>query len=70
MGGHLGRWFCWVVSVPVLLYEFKGVVEVLDRFPGVVCSLIAFPVDQEFVPVVLAAVVEYLLCFLFLCIVD
>jgi len=59
-----------VVSVPVFLYEFQGVVEVLDRFPGGVCSLIAFPVDQEFVPVVLAAVVAYLLYFLFFCIVD
>jgi len=70
VGGDLGCGFCWVVSVPVFLYEFQGVVEVLDRFPGVVCSLIAFPVDQEFVPVVLAAVVEYLLCFPFFCIVD
>jgi len=70
VGGDLGRGFCWVVSVPVFLYEFQGVVEVLDRFPGVVCSLIAFPVNQEFVPIVLAAVVEYLLCFLFFCIVD
>jgi len=52
------------------LYEFQGVVEVLDRFPGVICSLIAFPVNQEFVPVVLVAVVEYRLCFPFLCIVD
>ena len=70
VGGDLGRRFCWVVSVPVFLYEFPGVVEVLDRFPGVVCSLIAFPVNQEFVPVVLAAVVEYLLSFPFFCIVD
>ena len=70
MGGDLGRRFCWGVSVPVFLYEFQGVVEVLDRFPGVVCSLIAFPVNQKFVPRVLVAVVEYLLCFLFLCIVD
>jgi len=46
------------------------VVEVLDRFRGVVFSLIAFPVNQEFVPIVLAAVVEYLLCFPFFCIVD
>ena len=45
-------------------------VEVLDTFPGVVCSLIAFPVNHEFVPVVLAAVVEYLLCFSFFAIVD
>jgi len=44
--------------------------EVLDRFPGVVCSLIAFPVNQEFVPVVLAAVVKYLLRFPFFWIVD
>ena len=70
MGGDLGRWFFLVVSVPVFLYEFQGVVEVLDRFPGVVSSLIAFPVNQEFVPVVLAALVEYLLCFPFFCIVD
>ena len=53
MGGDLGRRFCWVVSVPVFVYEFQGVVEVLDRFPGVVSSLIAFPVNQEFVPRVL-----------------
>jgi len=70
VGGNLGCWFCWVVSVPVFLYEFQGVVEVLDRFPGVVSSLIAFPVIQEFVPVVLAAVVEYLLFFPFFRIVD
>jgi len=70
VGGDLGCWFCLVVSVPVFLYEFQGVVEVLDRFPGVVCSLLAFPVNQEFVPVVLAAVVEYQLSFPFFCIVD
>ena len=70
VGGDLGRRFCWVVGVPVFLYEFQGVVEVLDRFSGVVSSLIAFPVDQEFVPVVLAAVVEYLLCFPFFSIVN
>jgi len=70
VGGDLGRRFCWVISIPVFRYEFQGVVEVLDRFSGVVCSLIAFPVNQEFVPVVLAAVVEYLLSFPFFCIVD
>jgi len=70
VGGDLGHRFCWVVSVPVFLYEFEGVVEVLDRFPGVISSLIAFPVDREFVPVVLAALVENLLCFPFFCIVD
>jgi len=70
VGGDQWSWFCWVVSVPVFLYEFQGVVEVLDRFSGVVSSLIAFPVNQEFVPIVLAAVVEYLLCFPFFCIVD
>jgi len=70
VGGNLGRRFCWVVSVPVFQYEFQGVVEVLDRFPGVVSSLIAFLVYEEFVPVVLAAVVEYLLCFPFFRIVD
>ena len=59
-----------MVNVPVFLYEFQGVVEVLDRFPRVVSLLIPFPVDQEFVPVVLAAVVEYLLSFPFFCIVD
>jgi len=42
VGGDLWRRFWWVVSVSVFLYEFQGVVEVLDRFPGVVCSLIAF----------------------------
>jgi len=70
VGGDLGHRFCWVVRVPLFLYKFQGVVEVLDWFSGVVCSLIAFPVNQEFVPVVLAAVVEYLLCFPFFCIVD
>ena len=70
MGGDLGRRFCGVVSIPGFLYEFQGVVEVLDMFPGVVCSLIAFPVNQEFVPVVLAAVIKYLFCFLFFRIVD
>jgi len=70
VGGDLGRRFCCLVTVPVFLYEFQGVVEVLDRFPGVVSSLIAFPVNQEFMPFVLSAVVEYLLCFPFFCIVD
>jgi len=59
-----------VVGIPVFLYEFQGVVEVLDRFPGVINSLIAFPVNQEFVTVVLAVVIEYLLGFPFFCIVD
>jgi len=68
--GDLGLRFCWVVGIPVFLYEFYRVVEVLDRFPGVVSSLRAFPVNQEFVPVVLAVVTEYLLCFPFICIVD
>jgi len=67
--GDLRHRFCWVVSVSVFLYLFQGVVEVLDRFPGVINSLIAFPVNQEFVHVVLAVVVEYLLCFPFFCIV-
>jgi len=70
VGGDLGRRFYWVVSAPVFLYEFQGVVEVLNRFPEVVCSLIAFSVNQEFVPVVLAAVVQCLLCFPFFCILD
>ena len=70
LGGDLGRWFCTVVSVPVFLYEFQEMVKVLDRFIGVVSSLIAFPGDQESVPVVLAVIVEYLLCFPFICIVD
>jgi len=69
VGGDLGCRSCWVVSVPVFLYEFQGVVEVRDRFPEVASSLITFPVNQEFVPVVLAAVVEDLLCFPFFCIV-
>jgi len=59
-----------VVSVPVFLYQFQGVVEVLDRFPGVISSLIAFTVAQEFGPVALAGVVEYPLCFPLFCIVD
>jgi len=46
------------------------VVEGVDRFPGVIRTLIGFPVEKEFVPVVLAAVVEYLLCFPFPSIVD
>ena len=37
--------------------------EVLDQFSGVVSSLIAFPVGQQFMPVVLAAVIEYLVSF-------
>jgi len=45
VGGDLGRRFCWMVSIPVFLYEFQGVVEVLDRFPGVFCSFIACPVN-------------------------
>ena len=53
VGGNLKRRFCWVVGVPVFLYGFQGVAEVVNRFPGVVSSLGAFPVDQEFVPVVL-----------------
>jgi len=56
--GDLVRWSCRVVSVPEFLYEFQGVVEVLERFPGVVSSLIAFHVDHEFVPVVLPGRVE------------
>jgi len=39
-------------------------------FPGVVSTLVGFPVVPEFVPVVLAAVIEYLSCFPFFCIVD
>jgi len=70
VGGDLGSRFSGGLSVSVFLYEFKGVVEVLHRFPGVVRSLIAFPVDQEFMPVVLAAAVMYLLCFPFLGIID
>jgi len=56
--GDLVLWSCGVVSVPVFLYEFQGVVAVLERFPGVVSSLIAFRVDHEFVPVVLPGRVE------------
>ena len=44
--------------------------EVLDRFSGVVSWLIAFPVGQQFVPVVLAALIEYLVCFPVFGIVD
>jgi len=57
VGGDLGRRFCGVVSVSVFVYEFQGLVEVLEMFPGVVCSFIAFPVDQGFAPVVLAELV-------------
>jgi len=46
------------------------VVEVLDRFPGVVSLHIAFLVDKEFVPIVLAALIKYLLGYPFFCIVD
>ena len=70
VGGDLGCGFCRVVCVPVFLYEFKGMIEVLNRFPGVVCSFIAFPVDQEFMPVALVAVIEYFLSLPFLCIVN
>jgi len=70
VGGNLKRRLCWVVCLPVFLYEFQGVVEVLDRFPGVISSLLAFPVDQEFMLVVLAAVVNYVFCFPFFCIGD
>ena len=44
VGGDQGRRFCVAVSVSAFLYEFQGVVEVLDRFPGVIRWLIAFPV--------------------------
>jgi len=64
------RWFCGVVSISVFLYEFQGVVEILNMFAEVVSSLIPSPVDQAFVPVVLAVVVGYLLCFPYFCIVD
>ena len=70
MGGDLWRWFIRVVFVPVFLDKFQGMVEVLDRLPRVVGSLIALPVHQEFVSVVLAPVIDYLLCFPFSCIVD
>jgi len=70
VGGDLGRLFCWGISVPVFQNEFQGVVEVLDRFQEVDNSLIAFPANQEFVLVVQAALIEYLLCFPFFCIVD
>jgi len=62
--------FWWVVSVPVFMYEFQEVVKVFNRFLGVICSFLAFPVDQEFVPGILPAVIEYLLCFPFFCIVH
>ena len=70
VGGDLGCGFCRVVCVRVFLYEFKGVIEVLNRVSGVVRSFIAFPVDQEFVPAVVAAVIRYLLYFLFFSIVN
>ena len=70
VGGDLGRGFCRVVCVPVFLYEFKGVIQVLNRLPGIVCLFIAFPVYQEFAPVVLTVVIEYLFCFPFFCIVN
>ena len=70
MGGDLGRWFIRVVFVPVFLDKFQGMVQVLDRLPRVVGSLIALPVYQEFVFVILVSVIEYLLCFPFFCIID
>ena len=62
--------FIRVVFVSVFLDKFQGIVEVLDRLPRVVSSLIALPVHQEFVPVVLVPVIEYLFCFPFFCIID
>ena len=59
-----------MVSIPVFLYEFQAVVEILNMFLGVASSLIAFPVDLEFVPVVLAVVFQYQLCFPRFCIVT
>jgi len=61
VGGDLGRWFIRVAFVPTFLDKFEGMAEVLDRLPRVFCSLVAFPVYQEFVSVVLASVIEYLL---------
>ena len=70
MGGDHWRWFIRVVFVAVFLDKFQGMVEVLDRLPRVVGSLIALPVYQEFISVVLASVIEYLLCFPFFCMID
>jgi len=42
VGGNLERWFSCMVCILVFLYEFPGGLEVLDRFPGVIGSLIAF----------------------------
>ena len=56
--------------MPVFLDRFQGMVEVLDRLPRVVSSLIALPVYPEALSVVLAPVIEYLLGCLFLCIVN
>jgi len=70
VGGNLWCWFIGVVFVTIFLDKFQCMVEVLDRLPRVIRSLIALPVYQEFVSVVLAPVIEYLLCFPFFCIID
>ena len=70
MGGDLWCWFIRVVGIPVFLDKFQGMVEILDRLPRVAGSLIALPVHQEFVSVVLAPVIEYLFCLPFFCLID
>jgi len=66
----LWRWFIGVDFIPVFLDRFQGMVEDLDRLPRVVGSLIGLPVYHEFVSVVLAAVIVYLLYYPFLCIIN
>jgi len=70
VGGNLWYWFIVVVLVPVFLDKLQGIVEVFYRLLRVVSPLIAFPVYQEFISLVLASVIEYLLCFQFFSIID
>jgi len=37
VGSDLNCGFCWEVCISVFLYEFLVVIEVLDKFPGVMC---------------------------------
>jgi len=70
VGGNLWCWFIGVVFVPVFLDKIQGMVEVHESLSRVVRSLIALPVNQEFVSAVLAPVIKYPFCFPFFCIID